>query len=116
MQSLTFDIDIDNLCDPPPPRKQKPTWQLLSWGLLFAHKYATSGYKVDQTFFDNSSSHVYNMLAIRLDACFKFLHVVKNYVRHDNEIWLALQYDGRVVSLLMIFFDWFNPTTNACIK
>jgi hypothetical protein len=56
------------------------------------------------------------MLAIRLDACFKFLHVVKNYVRHDNEIWLALQYDGRVVSLLMIFFDWFNPTTNACIK
>jgi hypothetical protein len=46
------------------------------------------------------------MLAIMLDACFKFLHVVKNYVTHGNEIWLALQYDGRVVvPLLMIFFD-----------
>jgi hypothetical protein len=57
------------------------------------------------------------MFAIMLDACFKFLHVVKNYVRHDNEIRLALQYDGRiVVPLLMIFFDWFNPTTNAFIK
>jgi hypothetical protein len=57
------------------------------------------------------------MLAIMLDACFKFLHVVKNYVTHGNEIWLALQYDGRVVvPLLMIFFDWLNPTTNASIK
>jgi hypothetical protein len=56
------------------------------------------------------------MFAIMLDECFKFLHVVKNYVKHGNKIWLALQYDGRVVPLLMIFFNSFNPTMNASIK
>ncbi len=53
------------------------------------------------------------MLAISLNPCFKALFVVENLVGHGNAIRLAFKYDGFKFSfpLLMVSFDWLNPTT-----
>jgi hypothetical protein len=51
------------------------------------------------------------MMAIMLDPCFKFLHVVDNLLGHGNAIWLAITYDARIViPPLMVCFEWLNLT------
>ncbi len=52
------------------------------------------------------TQHVHNMMVIMLDQCFKALHVVENLVGHGNTIWLASEYDVKVViPLLIVCFD-----------
>jgi hypothetical protein len=46
------------------------------------------------------------MMVIMLDQCFKALHVVENLVGHGNTIWLASEYDVKVViPFLIVCFD-----------
>ncbi len=51
------------------------------------------------------------MMAIMLDPHFKFLHVMENLLGHGNAIWLAMEYDAKIVTLLMVCFEWLNLTT-----
>jgi len=56
------------------------------------------------------------MMAIMLDPCFKSLHIVKKLVGCGNVIWLAFEYDVKVVVfVLMVCFDRLNPITIASI-
>jgi hypothetical protein len=61
--------------------------------------------------------HANNMMGIMLDPCFKSFRVVENSLGHGNAIWLATNYDARIVILLlMVYFQLLNLTTvNACI-
>jgi len=51
------------------------------------------------------------MMAIMLDPHFKFLHVMENLLGHGNAIRLAMEYDAKIVTLLMVYFEWLNLTT-----
>lgn len=45
------------------------------------------------------------MMAIMLDLHFKFLHVMENLLGDGNAIRLAIEYDAKIVTLLMVCFD-----------
>ncbi len=51
-----------------------------------------------------------------LDPCFKSLQFVESFAGHGNTIYLATKYDEKeVIPLLMIIFDWLNPTIEAIV-
>ncbi len=52
------------------------------------------------------------MMAIVLEWHFKALRIMKCLVGCENAIWLAYEYDAKVViPLLMMCFEWLNPNT-----
>jgi hypothetical protein len=57
------------------------------------------------------------MMAIMLDPHFQALHTVKCLVGHGNVIRLASKYDVKIViPLLMLCFEWLNPSIVAIVK
>jgi len=55
-------------------------------------------------------------MAIMLDLRFKSLHIMENLLGHGNAIRLATKYDVIIVIILMVCFEWMNPTAiNASI-
>jgi hypothetical protein len=47
------------------------------------------------------------MMAIMLDPHFKSLSIVKDLLGHGNAIRLAIEYDAKIV-FLMVYFEWLN--------
>jgi len=64
-----------------------------------------------------NASKVHNMLALVLDSHFKFVDVVKAFVRWAEMIQIIVEYDSKtLLPLLVAFFHFLNPTTNGLIQ
>jgi hypothetical protein len=64
-----------------------------------------------------NANKVHNMLALVLDSHFKFVDVVKVFVRWEKMIQIIVEYDNKtLLPLLVVSFHFLNPTTNGFIK
>jgi hypothetical protein len=61
-----------------------------------------------------NASKAHNMLALMLDSHFKFIDVVKAFVRWAKMIQIIVEYDSKtLLPLLAASFHFLNPTTNG---
>jgi len=55
------------------------------------------------------------MFTIMLDLHFKCLRGVENYVRYEDYIHLAYEFDANVIPVLMLVFEILNCIIQECL-